>query len=59
MDAKEVVDRTDDMSIIDSFLAFNLKQFPDSLIKKFKAGCCARDDEQLEGIYFLKPFRNF
>ena len=41
MDAWEVVDRTDDMNVIDSIWAFKLKRYPDGLVKKFKARFCA------------------
>ncbi len=34
--ARDVVDRTEDMNIIDSTWAFKLKRFPGRLIKKLK-----------------------
>ena len=54
MDAWEVVDLDDNMNVIDSILAFKLKQFPDGLIKKFRARFCARGDQQLEGVNFFE-----
>ena len=40
MDVWEVVDQTEDMNVIDSIWAFKLKQFPDGMVKKFKARFC-------------------
>ena len=54
MDSWEVVDRTEDMNILQSIWAFKIKRFPDGLIKKFKACFCAPGDQQLEGIDFLR-----
>jgi len=56
MDVWEVVDRTDDMNVIDSIWAFKLKRFPDGMVKKFKARFCARGDQQLEGIDFFETY---
>jgi len=36
--------------------AFKCKQFPDGLIKKFKACFCAQSDMQLEGINFFETY---
>jgi hypothetical protein len=55
IDAWEVVDRKDDMNVINSTWAFKCKHYPDGLIKKFKARFCACGDQQLEGIDFLRP----
>ncbi len=56
MDAWDIVDRTDDMNVIDSIWAFKCKRYPDGLIKKFKARFCARGDQQLEGIDFFETY---
>ena len=56
MDAWDVVDRTDDMNVIQGTWAFKLKRFPDGLIKKFKARFCARGDQQLEGVDFFETY---
>ena len=57
MDVWEVVDRDDTtMNVIDSIWAFKLKQFPDGMVKKFKARFCARGDQQLEGIDFFETY---
>ena len=56
MDSWEVVDRTEDMNILQSIWAFKIKRFPDGLIKKFKARFCARGDQQLEGINFFETY---
>eukprot|EP00956_Cyclotella_meneghiniana_P015029 scaffold22790_cov42-Cyclotella_meneghiniana.AAC.1 len=56
MDVWEVVDRTDDMNVIDSIWAFKLKRFPDGMVKKFKARFCARGDQQLEGVDFFETY---
>jgi hypothetical protein len=52
--AWDVVEREDHMNIINSTWAFKCKQYPDSLIKKFKARFCARGDQQLQGIDFFE-----
>ncbi len=54
MDSWDVVDRTDDMNILQSIWAFRINIFPDGLIKKFKAHFCAHGDQQLEGIDFFE-----
>ena len=56
MEAWDVVDRTPDMNVIYSIWAFKLKQFPDGLIKKFKARFCARGNQQLEGVDFFETY---
>ena len=56
MGAWEIVDRADDMNVIDSTWAFKCKRYPDGLIKKFKARFCARGDQQLEGIDFFETY---
>ena len=56
MGAWEVVERSDDMNVIDSTWAFKCKRYPDGLIKKFKARFCARGDQQLEGIDFFETY---
>ena len=56
MGAWEIVDRKDDMNVIDSTWAFKCKRYPDGLIKKFKARFCARGDQQLEGIDFFETY---
>ncbi len=56
MEAWNVIDRTDDMNVIDSTWAFKLKLHPDSLIKKFKARFCDRGDQQIEGVYFFETY---
>ena len=56
MGAWEVVDRKEDMNVIDSTWAFKLKRYPDGLIKKFKARFCARGDQQIEGVDFFETY---
>lgn len=56
MGAWEVVDREEDMNVIDSTWAFKLKRYPDGMVKKFKARFCARGDQQLEGIDFFETY---
>ena len=51
-----VVDREDDMNIIIQTWDFELKLYPDGLIKKFKSIFCARVDMQLEGIDFFETY---
>ena len=51
-----MVDRSEDMNVIDSIWAFKLKRFPDGMIKKFKARFCARGDQQLEGVDFFETY---
>jgi hypothetical protein len=45
IDAWEVVNREDDMNVINSTWAFKCEHYPDGLIKKFKARLCARGDQ--------------
>jgi hypothetical protein len=56
IDAWEVIDCEDEMNVINSTWAFKCKCYPDGLIKKFKARCCACGDQQLEGIYFFETY---
>ena len=44
------------MNAIRSTWDFKLKQYPDGLIKKFKARFCACGDMQLEGIYLFETY---
>ncbi len=54
--ALDVIDRTDDMNVIDSTWSFKLKQYPDVLINKYKARFCARGDQQIEGVDFFETY---
>ena len=56
MNAWGVVDRPEDMNILEGIWAFKLKRFPDGMIKKFKARYCVRGDQQLEGIDFFETY---
>ena len=56
MNAWTVVEREDDMNVIDSTWAFQLKRHPDGMIEKFKARFCARGDQQVEGVDFFDVF---
>ncbi len=42
--------------VIRSTWAFKCKQYPDGLVKKFKARFCARGNMQLEGIDFFEMY---
>jgi hypothetical protein len=42
--------------VIPSTWAFKCKQYPDGLIKKFKARFCARGDKQVEEIDFFETY---
>ena len=50
MSVWKVVDREDDMNVIQSTWDFKLKRYPDSLIKKLKSRFCDRGGIHLEGI---------
>ena len=52
----DIVDCSEDMNVIDATWAFKLKRFPDGMIKSFKARCCARGDQQLEGVDFFETY---
>ena len=54
--AWELVEITVDMNVIQSTWAFKCKQYPDGLIKKFKARFCARGDQQIEGVSFFETY---
>ncbi|KAL7460059.1 hypothetical protein ACHAXS_000526 [Conticribra weissflogii] len=56
MEAWDVVDRTNDLHVINSTWAFKLKRYPDGMMKTFKAQFCARDDQQLEGVDFFETY---
>ena len=56
MDAWVVVDRLEDMNILEGIWAVKLKRFPDGMITKFKARDCVRGDQQLEGIDFFEIY---
>ena len=58
IDASEVLEYNSKTmpSVIWLTWAFKSKQFPDGLIKKFKARFCARGDMQLDGIAFFETY---
>ncbi len=56
MGACDVVEREDDMNVINGTWAFKCKRFPNGTVKKFKACFCARGDQQLEGIDFFETY---
>ncbi len=49
----DVVERKDDINVIDGTWAFKCKQFHNGTVKKLKACFCACGDQQLEGIDFF------
>ena len=51
-----VINRTDEISFIDSTWMFKLKRFLYVLINKFKASFWARGDQQLEGVDFFATY---
>ena len=55
-DAWTVVDRTDDMNVIESTWAFKVKRYPDGTIRKLKARFCARGYLQIEGVDFFDTY---
>ena len=56
MGAWDVIDREDDMNVIRLTWAFKVNQYPDGLIKMFKAILCARGYLQLGGIYIFETY---
>jgi Reverse transcriptase (RNA-dependent DNA polymerase) len=52
----EVVDRTDDMNVLDSTWAFKCKRYPDGSIQKLKARFCVRGNQQIEGFNFFDTY---
>ncbi len=56
MGAWDVVEREDDMNVINETWAFKCKWFPNGTVKKFKARFCAHGDQQLEGIDFFETY---
>jgi hypothetical protein len=60
IDAWTIVEQNDSNGkphhVIPSTWAFKCKQYPDGLIKKFKARFCARCDKQVEGIDFFETY---
>jgi hypothetical protein len=57
IDAWSVIDCFDH-HVIGSTWAFKCKQYPDGLIKKFKARFCARGDKQLKQTDFVDTYAN-
>jgi hypothetical protein len=56
IEARQVVNREDEMNVISSTWAFKCKTYPDGLIMKFKARFCAHRDQQLEGVDFFETY---
>ncbi len=56
MGAWDVVEREDDMNVINRTWAFKCKQFPNGTVKTFKARFCACGYQQLEGIEFFETY---
>ena len=56
MGAWDVIDREDDMNVIILTWAFKLNQYPDGLIKTFKAIFCASGYMKLGGIDFFETY---
>jgi hypothetical protein len=56
INAWEVVDREDDMNVINPTWAFKCQRYPNGQINKFKARFCTRGNQQLEGIDFFETY---
>jgi hypothetical protein len=56
MKAWELVERQPWMKVLPSTWALRCKKFPDGLIRKLKARCCARGNKQMEGLDFFETF---
>ncbi len=56
MGAWDVVEREDDVYVIDGTWALKCRQFLNGTMKEFKARFCARGDQQLEGIDFFGTY---
>ena len=56
MGYQDVVYCEDDMNVIRSTWDFELKQYPDGLIKNTKSRLCAHGDMQLEGIDLFETY---
>ena len=54
--AWEIVDRPTYTDVIESTWACNIKRFPSSLIKKFKARFCAWGDQKLESDDYFEIY---
>ena len=55
-DAWTVVDRIDDMNVLESTWAFKVKRYPDGTIRKLKARFCVRGYLQIEGVGFFDTY---
>ena len=55
-DAWTVVDRTDDMNVLESTWAYKVKRYPDGTIRKLKARFCVRGYLQIEGVDFFDTY---
>ena len=54
--AWDVVDQPEGANAVDSTWAFEIKCYPDGLIKKFKARFCVRGDQQVHGVDFFETY---
>ena len=56
MEAWDVVERKDWMSVLPSTWAFRCKRYPNGLIRKLKARFCCRGDRQQHGVDYFETF---
>ena len=56
MKAWKIAEREVTMNVLSSTWAFKCKQYPDGLIKKFKACFCARGDQQIKGVDYFGTY---
>ena len=57
--SRYIVDRHEEMNVLQSTWTFKCKRFPDSIILKFKAIFCVRGDHQIEYVEFFETFAPF
>ena len=56
MDTWDVVNRPEGKNVLDSTWALELKNYPNGLIKKFKARFCDRGDHQIKEVDFFETY---
>ena len=59
MNSWGIVDKYEDMNVLQSTWEFNCKRFLVIIICKFKAGFCVRDTQQIEGVDLFDTFDPF
>ena len=52
----KMVDRSGGANILESTWAFKEKRYPDGSLKKLKARCCVRGNQQVDGVDVFETY---